>query len=149
MITKTDMDKIAILINFYKTIWNFQIGENSPKFQFSCHSDFYMKFILVDFRSSKTVIFVILEALNFDFWGFHNWKCQNFPKIQHSLLPKWSNWQVLGLQESQNWFHVKSEWQQNPAIFTLWSPIVNFNHISYFSDNSCLHTIFGSSIWSW
>jgi len=28
---------------------------------------------------------------------------------------------VLRLQNNQNWFHVKSEWQKNPEISTLWT----------------------------
>ena len=39
--------------------------------------------------------------------------------IQNSELLKWSKWQFLGLQNDQNLFYVKSEWQKSPEISTL------------------------------
>ena len=47
-----------------------------------------------------------------------------FPKILNWELLKCSKWQFLGLQNDQNWFHVKSEWQKNHAISTLCIPKV-------------------------
>ena len=45
------------------------------------------------------------------FWEFHTWKWLKFLKIQSS------EWQFLGLQNDQNCFHVKSEWQKSPRNF--------------------------------
>ena len=42
--------------------------------------------------------------------------------IQNSELLKWSKWQFLGLQNDQNLFYVKSEWQKSPEISTLCIP---------------------------
>ena len=47
---------------------------------------FYLKSILAYFRGSKIAILTILEALNFEFWEFHGWKCQKYQKIQTSEL---------------------------------------------------------------
>ena len=49
-----------------------------------------------------------MEAFNCDFLGMPHLKCQTFPKIKNSELQKRSRWQFLGLQNDQNWFHVKS-----------------------------------------
>ena len=57
------------------------------------------------------------------FWKFHTWKCQKFPRIQNSEMLKMPKWQFLGLQNSHNWFHIKSEWQNYPAISALFIPI--------------------------
>ena len=51
---------------------------------------------------------------------FQNWKYPKFPEIQNSELVKG---QFLGLQNDQNWFHVKSEWQKIPGIFNCVFPI--------------------------
>ena len=84
---------------------------------------FYVKSILADLRRSKTAVLTILEALNFDFWKkISHFKSQNFPTFQNSELLKWSKLQILGLQNNQNWFHVKSKWQKNPANFQLGCP---------------------------
>ena len=74
---------------------------------------FSVKSVLAYFGRSKTVFSSILEALNFDV-------CGNF-------LLKWSKWQFWGfLKNDQNWFHVKSEWQKNLEIFTLWKTNIFF-----------------------
>ena len=52
----------------------------------------------------------------FELWFYEKryaWKCRKFPNIQNSELLKWSKWQFLGLLNNQNWFHVKSKWQNN------------------------------------
>jgi len=41
---------------------------------------FYVKSILADFKSPKTAIITILEALNFDFLGNSYYKCEKIPK---------------------------------------------------------------------
>ena len=48
------------------------------------------------------------EGLEFTFLEkFLTWKCQKFPKIQNSEVSNWLKWQFWGLQNNQNWFHVK------------------------------------------
>ena len=42
-------------------------------------------------------------------------------KFRATQMVKWT---VFGLQNDQNWFHVKSEWQKNHAISTLCIPKV-------------------------
>ena len=61
----------------------------------------------------------------FEFWflgKFHTWKCQKFPSVLNSELFKWWKWLFFGLQNDQNWFHVKYEWQNNHEISTLCIP---------------------------
>ena len=71
------------------------------------------------------------------FWEFHTFKkCQKYPKIKNSELQKWSRWQFFGLQNDQNLFHVKSEWQKNPETSTLCSSKV-----------SCCARDFPASFW--
>ena len=59
---------------------------------------------------------------SFEFWLFGNFTLENvknIKQIQNSELFIWSKWQFWELHNDQNWFHVKSEWQKNPEIFTL------------------------------
>ena len=65
----------------YKTDKRFNFGFVTSKYgnlAVSLPLWFYVKLIFPDLRSSKTAILIILEVLNFDFWEFHNWKCQKF-----------------------------------------------------------------------
>ena len=43
---------------------------------------FYVKWILADFRRSKSTLLTIFEAFNHDFLEFHTWKCQNISNNQ-------------------------------------------------------------------
>ena len=53
-------------------------------------------------RSSKTAIFAIFDALNFDFDEFLLFfMAANYPKIKFRV-PKIVKWQFLGLQNDQN-----------------------------------------------
>ena len=89
--------------------------------QFSCLW-FYVKSILADLKRSKSAISTVLKALNFDFLRISQLKISKNPKNVNSELSKGSKWQFLGLQNDQNQFHVKSEWQNYPVISTLSIP---------------------------
>ena len=97
--------------------------------------------ILANFKGSKTVILQIWWFWILIFWEFHTWKCEKYPQIQNSELFMWSKWQFLELQNDQNWFHVKFEWQKNLKIphFSMHSVKITsfFNH-SYFTWNQFL-----------
>ena len=109
--------------SFLNTIWENIFAEQRQIFQFlhmisdeswifycnrsSCHThqlssfpwDFWRIFLPHMFYVKS-----ILEALNFDFGEV----------LQFSKL------KFLKLKICQNWFHVKSEWQKNCEISTLW-----------------------------
>ena len=79
---------------------------------------FFVRTILADFKGSKTAILTISKVLNSDYFG--NLTLENDKHIHTFiiLLLICSKWKHLG----PNWFHVKSEWQKNPRISTLWIP---------------------------
>ena len=66
---------------------------------------FYMKAILIDFKKSKTVVLTILAALYFQICNSQK------PKIQS--LQNYQNGNFWPSEFSQNWFHVKLDWQKN------------------------------------
>ena len=111
-------DLSSLIGNFdcgYSTLWKF--NNFLPLW-------FYMKSILAELRGSKTIILTILVALNFDILGI---SCLKKSKISKSSKCRAAQivtmqWQFLGLQNDQTWFHVKSEWQKNLVISTLCIP---------------------------
>ena len=81
---------------------------------------FCVKSILADFRGSKTAILTIFLALNFDIWeNFIIENVKNSQKIKIQCCWNGQNGNFWPFEISQNWFHVKSEWQKNLKIFTL------------------------------
>ena len=84
------------------TVWKFQ--------DFSA-TQILREIILEDSASSKTVIFVVLEALNFDFGQFHPSKnCKNV-SISKFKAFRDVKMAVFERLQSLHSFHVKSEWQ--------------------------------------
>ena len=72
-------------------------------------------------RRSKNVVFAIYRVLNFvNLVNCSLSKSAKIHKIQNSEPPNVLKWQILHFQNPLNWFHVKSEWQKNPEISTLW-----------------------------
>ena len=80
--------------------------------QFSCHSYF-----------TWNQFWLISEGQNYhfdNFGGFEYWffgkftleNVRNIQKTENTELLKGSKVQFLGLQNNQNWFHVKSEWKK-------------------------------------
>ena len=97
--------------SFYFTVWKFG---NFSTTLISLEINFGW------FQKVKNCRFNNFEG--FEFWfleKFHAWKCQNFPNNQKSERLKWSKWQFLRLQNSQNWIHIKSEWQKNYQKFNV------------------------------
>ena len=81
---------------------------------------FCMKSILIILKPPKTAIWTILSALHFETLGFGDiFKSEKSPKIKIQSLQNCWNGSFWASQTSQNWFHVKSEWQKNPKISTL------------------------------
>ena len=67
---------------------------------------------------------------NFDCGYSTVWKLSHFPPLKTSKIPKHSKFRaahmvtmaICGLQNDKNRFHVKSEWQKNLKILTLYFP---------------------------
>ena len=98
---------------------------------------FQVKSILADFWKLKTAVITLEDTLNFDF-------CENFTlENVKTSKSKIVNIAILVLKNDQNWFHVKSEWQKNPEISTLWGVLwlliprlhKEIGHESIFSSN--------------
>ena len=62
--------------------------------------------------------------MNFDVEKFSHLRMLKIAKNSKFRAAKMSKWQFLGLQIDQNWFHVKSDWQKNLEISTLWGVYV-------------------------
>ena len=64
-----------------------------------------------EFKSAKSAVFAILEALNFCFYYFLRFLNDKITKFK---APKMSKTAIL-----EFWFHVKSTWHKNPEIFAM------------------------------
>ena len=94
-------------------------------------------------RRFKNDIFAIFGDWIFVFGQFQPAECAKIPKkSKFRSCVKLAIHEALGLQP---WIHVKSEWQKNSQIFTLWNP--------YFSgtlDRRVMQQTFGNIIgWNW
>ena len=78
------------------------------------------------------------------FMNFCNFWRLKFTKLSEFRASKMAKTTVLELLGSQNWFHVKSEWQKNPEIFNLW---VNFHTVNIWFSPYSQHSYW--SFWSW
>ena len=75
---------------------------------------------LVNLHTSSIRIY-LLRALNFEFYEFlRSLKVEIFQIEKNLQSLKMTKTAVTSLQMFKNWFHVKSEWQNNSAISTLW-----------------------------
>ena len=80
----------------------------------------YVKSILVSLKPSKTAILTIWETVNFEFLrSFDIFKCGILPKIKIQSLQNCWNSIFWPSEITWNWFHIKSEWQENCYILTL------------------------------
>ena len=77
---------------------------------------------LHEINCSWFAILTILEALNFDFLGILHLKMSKIPKNSKFRADKVVKMAIFGLQNDQNWFHIKYDWQKSPGIFTLCIP---------------------------
>ena len=85
---------------------------------FSCHLRFYVKSILRNLDVLRLTFFYISRTMDFvDLINFRFQKVQKFIKIKIR-----SFWQILSLYIRQLWFHVKSYWQKNAVISTVYDP---------------------------
>ena len=88
----------------------------------------------IKFRNSwraKSAILTYLKALNFDFYEFlHFWRLK-FTESTKYKAPKIKKWRFSNMYNPWNWFHVKSEWQKNPYIFTHFEAL-NFDFYEFF-----------------
>ena len=75
---------------------------------------FYVKSIFLEYSKAKIAISTILLVSILKFLECHTLK---FPKIIVKLIKM----AVFGASKWQIWFHVKSDWQKNIEISTLWS----------------------------
>ena len=81
---------------------------------------FYVKSIFRDSKSAKSAILSQRDALNFDSYAFMQfWKAENYQINNIQSLWNCKKRQFLNFWVLQNWFHVKSQWQKNPDIYTL------------------------------
>ena len=127
--------EVTAIISFFQivvyTVWKFKIFSPTQILR-------EINFSIV--KSSKTAILTILEALNFDFR--ENSTFQSVENSQNALIQSFKNVEMAvfcGLWNFPNWFHVKSEWQKNPDISTLWWRNKNFRF--YFTWNQFPDTI--------
>ena len=71
-------------------------------------------------RSSKRVLFEVLEPVNFEIGKLRLSKRCNFFKNSKRRLTKKRKIGIFWTSGNTNWFHVKSEQQKNPKLSTLW-----------------------------
>ena len=71
-------------------------------------------------RSSKRVLFEVLEPVNFEIGKLRLSKRCNFFKNSKRRLTKKRKIGIFWTSGNINWFHVKSEQQKNPKLSTLW-----------------------------
>ena len=103
-------------------------------------SGFYVKSILVKLKPQKPTILTSLATANVEYFGnknhFQVWNSQIW-KFKASKT--WLNSSFWLSENSENWFHVKSEQQENCQVFTLcdcrlqWCEIPRFTHCGNFT----------------
>ena len=102
-----------------------------------------MKSIKEDLEILKTAIIAIFGSVNFvDLVNIIFQKVQKLIEINFQInVHKYVlQWQVMRLSICQLWFHVKSEWQKNSAISTLWLDNENYFYSLIFPVKSILNT---------
>ena len=80
---------------------------------------FFVKSFWAGYRRSKPAISTIFESLNLDFWEFHTLEYQKIKQNSKIIAAKMVMGSFWSSEISQNWFHIKSEWQKNPQFSTV------------------------------
>ena len=96
------------------------------------HSNFHTNPTLYEINfgwSQKVKIYHFNNFLCVEFWFLRTstWKCKKFPKTQKFLAAKMVK---MGLQNGINWFHIKSEWQNDTETVTLYTVEILQNSFS-------------------
>ena len=113
--TKFLAKKCDLRVNFS----NFQTVPQCADLGIFLQFRFYVKSIFDNFRVSKTANLTPLLALNLDYWQISALKYCKISLKSLFRTSRFGKMVVFVLQESLNWFHVKSVWQKNSDISTL------------------------------
>ena len=78
----------------------------------------------------KLPFWTILEVLLFNLLGISHLKMSKFPQYSKFRAAKIVKMSVLEIPNDKIWFHVKTEWQENPEISSLChNKKISWNHL--------------------
>ena len=113
------------LLNLCTSIANTDLGSLIGNIQCGNFWNFLATLILREinfgwFQKVKNCYLITWGALNFEFLEFLTFSSVKFPKVK--IQSPWNCWNgsFWPSEINQNWFHVKSEWQENCQNSTMW-----------------------------